>query len=157
MGEGNRGHECGKAAPHLLLRRGTCIEGEVELHLEYVPRPEYGLVHPAFDAVDGGLTASAGDNVLVISSAILLSAEKSSVSRRFRLRRDESAGFALHYATRADAGTARTSSQSEINARLEDTVSAWVSWSELHQAYAGPWQEMVHHGGRVLQALSFAR
>ena len=156
MGDGNRGHELGKGAPHLLLRRATCIEGEVELQLEYVPRPQYGLVHPVFDAVDGGLTASAGDDVLVISSPMLLTVEKSSVSRRFRLRRDESAGFALHHATRADAGTARTWSQSEISARLEDTVSAWVSWSELHQAYAGPWQEAVHHSGRVLQALSFA-
>ena len=110
----------------------------------------------AFDAVDGGLTASAGDDVLVISSPVLLTVEKSSVSRRSPLRRDESAGFALHHATRADAGTARIWSQSEIGARLEDTVSAWESWSELHQAYVGPWQEMVHHSGRVLQALSFA-
>jgi GH15 family glucan-1,4-alpha-glucosidase len=54
MGEGNRGHELGKNAPHLLLRRATCIEGEVELYLEYVPRPEYGLVYPLLDAVDGG-------------------------------------------------------------------------------------------------------
>jgi len=46
MGDGNRGHELGKGAPHLLLRRATCTEGEVELHLEYVPRPEYGLLHP---------------------------------------------------------------------------------------------------------------
>ena len=108
MGDGNRGHELGNGAPHLLLRRATCIEGEVELHLEYVPRPEYGLVHPLFDAVDGGLTASAGDDVLVISSPMLLTVEKSSVSGRLQLRRDESAGFALHHATRADAGTART-------------------------------------------------
>jgi alpha,alpha-trehalase len=47
-------------------------------------------------------------------------------------------------------------SQSEIGARLEDTVSAWESWSELHQAYVGPWRDLVHHSGRVLQALSFA-
>ena len=46
-------------------------------------------------------------------------------------------------------------SQSEIAARLDDTVSAWQSWSELHQAYVGPWRDLVHHSGRVLQALSF--
>ena len=156
LGDGNRGHELGKDAPHLLLRRATCIDGEVELHLEYVPRPEYGLVHPLFDAVNGGLSASAGDDVLVISSPMLLRVEKSSVSGRLQLRRDESAGFALHHATRARAGTARVWSQSEISARLEDTVSAWESWSELHQAYVGPWRDMVHQSGRVLQALSFA-
>ena len=57
MGDGNRGHALGKDAPHLLLRRATCLAGEVELSLEYVPRPEYGLVYPLFDAVAGGLAA----------------------------------------------------------------------------------------------------
>src|SRR5580698_4204735 len=45
-GSGNRGHELGKGAPHVLLRRATCTEGRVDLSLEYVPRPEYGLIHP---------------------------------------------------------------------------------------------------------------
>ena len=45
--------------------------------------------------------------------------------------------------------------QDEIAARLDDTVAAWRSWSELHQAYEGPWRDLVHHSGRVLQALSF--
>ena len=40
-------------------------------------------------------------------------------------------------------------------ARLDDTVSAWQSWSDVHQAYVGPWRDLVHHSGRVLQALSF--
>ncbi len=35
-------------------------------------------------------------------------------------------------------------------------MSAWESWSELHQAYVGPWRDLVHQSGRVLQALSFA-
>ncbi len=39
---------------------------------------------------------------------------------------------------------------------MDDTVSAWESWSELHQAYVGPWHDLVHHSGRVLQSLSFA-
>ena len=50
---------------------------------------------------------------------------------------------------------ARVWNQSEIGERLEDTVSAWESWSELHQAYVGPWRDLVHQSGRVLQALSF--
>ena len=156
MGEGNRGHELGKGAPHLLLRRATCIEGEVELRMEYVPRPEYGLVDPTFDAVDGGLAASAGDDAFVISSPMLLTVDQSSASGRLQLHRGESAGFALHHATQADASAARVWDQSEIDVRLQDTVSAWESWSELHQAYVGPWQDMVHQSGRVLQALSFA-
>ena len=44
----------------------------------------------------------------------------------------------------------------EITARLDDTVEGWRSWSAIHQNYEGPWRELVHHSGRVLQALTFA-
>ncbi len=156
MGEGNRGHELGKAAPHVLLRRATCVEGEVELLLDYAPRPDYGQVQPSFDVVEGGVVASGGGDVLVLSSPMALTVDKSAVSGRLRLRRGESAGFALHHAEQAETSAARVWSQSEIAARVDDTVSAWESWSQLHQAYVGPWRDLVHHSGRVLQALSFA-
>ena len=156
MGDGNRGHELGKGAPHLLLRRATCLEGEVELSLEYVPRPEFGLVHPLLDAVDGGVAALGGSDVLVLSSPMALTVDQSAVSGQLHLSRGESAGFALHHKKRAETGSAKVWSQSEIRARLEDSVSAWESWSELHQAYVGPWRDLVHQSGRVLQSLSFA-
>jgi alpha,alpha-trehalase len=158
MGESNRGHDLGRAAPHLLIRRATCVEGEVELFLEYVPRPEYGLVHPLLDVVDGGVSASGGADVLVLSSPLDLTVDHglSSASGQFTLHRGDSASFALHHGRRSETETARVWSQSEIAARLEDTLLAWESWSELHQAYVGPWRDLVHHSGRVLQALSFA-
>ena len=158
MGEGNRGHALGTGAPHLLLRRATCVDGEVELRVEYVPRPEYGLVHPLLDAVDGGVTAFGGADVLVLSSphALTVDQERSAVSGQLSLSRGEHAGFALHHSKRSDTNSARVWSQSEIDARFDDTVAAWESWSQLHQAYVGPWRDLVHHSGRVLQALSFA-
>jgi alpha,alpha-trehalase len=154
-GLGNTGHALGRNSPHLLLRQATCIDGEVELHLEYVPRPEYGLVLPLLDAVDGGLVATGGADVLVLSCALPLDVGSSSASGTLVLRSGERAGFALHHARRADDATARTWNQEEIATRIDDTVAAWQSWSDLHQAYDGPWRELVHHSGRVLQALSF--
>jgi alpha,alpha-trehalase len=156
MGDGNRGHALGKGAPHLLLRRATCLEGAVELSLEYVPRPEFGLVHPLLDAVDGGVAALGGSDVLVLSSPMALTVGQSVVSGQLHLSRGESAAFALHHRKRSDTGSAKVWSQSETSARLEDTVSAWESWSKLHQAYVGPWRDLVHLSGRVLQSLSFA-
>jgi GH15 family glucan-1,4-alpha-glucosidase len=156
MGDGNRGHELGRGAPHLLLRRATCVEGAVEMSLEFVPRPEYGLVHPLLDPVDGGVTAFGGADVLVLSSAVALTIDRSSASGQFQLRQGETTGFALHHKKRADPGSVRAWSQAEIGDRLDDTVSAWESWSKLHQAYVGPWRDLVHHSGRVLQSLSFA-
>ncbi len=156
MGGGNRGHDLGQGAPHVLLRRAECVDGDVDLSVEYVPRPEYGLVHPLFDAVDGGVVAFGGADVVALSSPVALTVEPAAVSGQVQLRRGETASFALHHSTRAEAGSARVWSQPEIETRLEDTVSAWESWSELHQAYVGPWRDLVHHSGRVLQSLSFA-
>jgi GH15 family glucan-1,4-alpha-glucosidase len=155
-GEGNRGHQLGESAPHLLLRLATCVAGEVELRLEYAPCPEYGLVHPLFDEIEGGLAAFGAADVLVLSSPASLRVDASAVSGSIKLRAGERAGFALQHATRAEAPAARVWSQAEIDARMRDTVSAWESWSELHQAYVGPWRDLVHQSGRVLQALSFA-
>ncbi len=155
MGLGNRGHALGKDAPHLLLRQVTCSQGEVEIDVEYIPRPEYGLVFPLLDAVDGGLAATGGSDLLTLSCPMSLDVDRSSASGRVALREGQRAGFALHHAKQGDAARARLWSQDEIAARVDDTVSAWQSWSELHQAYVGPWRDLVHQSGRVLQALSF--
>jgi GH15 family glucan-1,4-alpha-glucosidase len=154
LGEGNRGHELGNNAPHVLLRRVTCTDGEVELDIDYAPRPEYGLVAPQLRAVAGGVTTIGGNDTLVLSCPTPLAVDQSSASGRIHLKRGDSAGFALHYADQNDA--ARGWDQAQINARLVDSIAAWQSWSELHQAYVGPWRDLVHHSGRVLQALSFA-
>jgi GH15 family glucan-1,4-alpha-glucosidase len=155
MGEGNRGHGLGADAPHLLLRRVTCRSGEVEIAMEYAPRSEYGLVVPVLDAVDGGVIATGGADVVVLSCPTRPDVDGSTASSRVALRDGQDACFALHHGRRADRVRPRVWSATEITARLDDTVAAWQSWSDLHQAYEGPWRELVHHSGRVLQALSF--
>jgi GH15 family glucan-1,4-alpha-glucosidase len=47
--------------------------------------------------------------------------------------------------------------QAQIADHLADTLAGWRSWSAIHQQYEGPWRELVHHSGRVLQALTFRR
>jgi GH15 family glucan-1,4-alpha-glucosidase len=42
-----------------------------------------------------------------------------------------------------------------LDGRRHDTIADWRSWSDLHQAYDGPWADLVHLSGRVLQGLSF--
>ncbi len=156
MGTGNRGHQLGRNAPHLLLRRATCIEGEVDVRLECVMSPGYGLVSPKLNAVDGGVLAIAGADAFVLTAPMKLTVDESTVSGQLELRQGETAGFALHFRAAAETDASSVASQAEISARLDDTVSAWESWSDLHQAYVGPWRDLVHHSGRVLQALSFA-
>jgi len=66
----------------------------------------------------------------------------------------ETVYLALHRTT-LEQSPAHVWSQQELADVLEGTVAAWESWSELHQSYDGPWQDLVHQSGRVLQGLSY--
>ena len=126
------------------------------MEVEYVPRPEYGLVLPLLDAVDGGLRRDRRRRrprpVVPGAAGRRRVVRLGPVPPACRASRSASRCITTSAPT---PGTARVWSESEIAARLDDTVAAWQSWSELHQAYVGPWRDLVHHSGRVLQALSF--
>ncbi len=135
---------------------GRCAPlGEVEVEVEYAPRPEYGLIVPLLTTVDGGVAAVGGADVLVLSCPAPMDVDDSTARSRAQLSAGQELAFALHHTTRSDRDVARVWSQAEIIGRLDDSIAAWVSWSELHQAYEGPWRELVHQSGLVLQALSF--
>jgi GH15 family glucan-1,4-alpha-glucosidase len=154
-GLGNRGHALGVDSPHALLRQVTCTDGTVEVHVEYAPRFEYGLVLPLLDAVEGGIATIGGADVLTLSCPLAVGVEQSSAATRCTLRAGAHISFALQHGKRADGRTVPFWDPELIDDRLTDTIAAWQSWSELHQSYVGPWEHLVHKSGCVLQALSF--
>ena len=153
-GPANRGHSLGKGAPQLLVRSVTCLEGSVEVELCYAPRPEYGLLRPLLASVDGGVTARGGAEWLVLSTPVPLRLAGSTATATFPMEAGESVLFALHRST-LEEQLAKLWTPAEVADHLADTVTAWRSWSDLHQSYEGPWRELVHHSGRVLQGLTF--
>ncbi len=64
------------------LRGATCIDGDVDLVMEYVLRPEYGRIHPRLLPSKVGSAASWGTDELVLSSPIPLTLDKSAASGR---------------------------------------------------------------------------
>lgn len=154
MGLGNRGHALGRGAPHLLIRTVSCLSGFIEMSLEYAPRPEYGLLKPLLSTVEGGVTARGGAEWLVLSSPVPLTLAGSTATARFSMTEGQTYAFGLHRSTLEET-PAHIWDQDALLARLTETVESWRSWSALHQNYEGPWREMVHHSGRVLQGLTF--
>jgi GH15 family glucan-1,4-alpha-glucosidase len=154
MGPENRGHGLGQGAPHLLIRSATGVAGEVEVDLTYRPRPEYGLLRPLLSHVDGGVATRGGAENLVLSSPVGLEFGDSTATGRFTLRAGDTVRFGLHRST-LEGQPSRVWSQEELADRLAATVTAWQSWSDLHQHYDGPWQDEVQHSGRVLRGLTF--
>ena len=154
MGANERVHDIGGGAPSLLIRRIEGMAGQVEIQVEYVPRTEYGLIHPLLSRTEGGVAGRGGADLTMLTSPVELVLGTGSASGRFVVAAGEGVAFALHYG-QPGREPPRVWSQDELARRLDDTISAWRSWSELHQSYEGPWHELVHTSGRVLQALTY--
>jgi GH15 family glucan-1,4-alpha-glucosidase len=154
VGADERGHDLGAEAPHALLRRVECTRGEVEIVTELSPRPEYGLVHPLFRQFEDGCLGQGGASVFRLSGPGEVQVRDSTVRSRLVLEADESVAFAFQHRSSSDRRPEGWT-QAEIEDRIADTLEAWTSWSEIHQSYQGPWRDLVHHSGRVLQGLTY--
>jgi alpha,alpha-trehalase len=155
VGRNERGHDLGAESPGVLLRVLACTDGEMDVEVSYAPRPEYGLIHPILEEVPGGLAARGGAGRLLLSAPGGFRVDGAAAHARLHLTAGQTAVFALQHAPLWEPPLAAWTAD-EIAARLADTVEGWRSWSAIHQTYEGPWRDLVHHSGRVLQALTFA-
>jgi GH15 family glucan-1,4-alpha-glucosidase len=154
LGDGKRGHDLGAGSPGTLIRQVSCTAGTVDVDVVYSPRPEYGLAAPVLDTVDGGILLRTGAAVLSLSSPVAFRVSGGTARARVALRAGDVLGFALQHQLGNPGGTSFWS-QAEIARRLADTLQGWGSWTELHQRYRGPWQDLVAGSGRILQALTY--
>jgi GH15 family glucan-1,4-alpha-glucosidase len=154
LGGNNGGHRLGTNVPHLLIRRVACTSGSVEVNISYAPRPEYGLVVPLLAHVDGGVTARGGAEWLVLTAPPDLQLNRGTAQGQLTMAAGQTILLALHRST-LEQTPAHIWSETDLAATLDATVADWQSWSDLHQAYDGPWHDLVHTSGRVLQGLSF--
>jgi GH15 family glucan-1,4-alpha-glucosidase len=152
--EGQRHHELGFGAPHLILRLAEGASGEVELEFELAPRPEYGLVKPLFRAAENGGRTFGGPNQVVVSSGVPTAIEDSTMSARFTVSEGQRVGFALQWVP-PEGPAPEPFSPDGVAARIADTVEAWRSWEAEHDIYEGPHRERVRLSARVLKGLTY--
>ena len=67
-------HARGERPPRAHPRAGV-HRGQVEVAVEFAPRPEYGLVEPLVAAVPGGVMMRGGADVLALSCPVPLAAD----------------------------------------------------------------------------------
>jgi GH15 family glucan-1,4-alpha-glucosidase len=152
LGESERGHDLGLRSPHALVRLVEGLAGEVSVDVDFSPRPEYGLVTPRIVQADGALATFGGADVLVLSGDAELEPDRGAARAELVLREGDSVAFAAEH---REALPGTPAPQLDPRRALEDTVAAWQSWSELHQAYEGFARDEVRLSARVLQALTY--
>lgn len=156
LGPGERDHDIGRRSPHVLLRELTCLEGEVDVEVELVPRPDYGREVPRPRPLAAGAEFPFSTGRLVFSSSCALEEHGATLRSTTRLHTGDACRLALTYMSRGD-GRPIGLSPLEVGRAIEDTTEGWRSWSALHQNYAGPWSELVYRSGCVMQGLTYRR
>ena len=156
LGSNERGHELGSAAPGVLLRQAIGVDGEVDMAVEWAPRPEFGLVHPRLDIVAGGVRGVGGSTVTLLSASTPMTVTDAVARATVRLGPNAELCLAVEQAD-AWAEPPQPWPAERIGHRIDDTTRAWRSWSDLHQGYDGPLRDLVNRSGLVLQGLTFAR
>ncbi|MFL5846914.1 MAG: glycoside hydrolase family 15 protein [Solirubrobacteraceae bacterium] len=149
---GARGHEIGRDVPHALARVVEGIEGDVELAVEFVPRPEYGLAVPQLVEDDEGLATRGGPERLFLRGDRPLEAAESSARGAFMLRAGETVGWIVH---RVAGALAEAPPLLDPHAAIADTTAAWRSWCELHEHFEGEHADAVRFAGIVTQGLTY--
>src|SRR3954454_22146256 len=155
LGPDNEGHHIGRDAPHVLVRRLACTSGRVDVLVDYRPRPEYGLIVPLLSPLDGGVAARGGADWLVLTVPGPVDLAGGWATARLHLEAGDVVHLALQRSTLGDAVPAHVWTQQDLADLLAGTLAAWESWCDIHQAYQGPWQDLVHLSGRVLFGLSY--
>jgi len=152
--EGQRGHELGRDAPRELTRLVEGVSGRLELAMELVPRPEYGLVQPLFRRTEYGGRTFGGPNQIAVCAGTEVDIEDSALRATFELAEGERAGFAMRWIP-LDGGGAEPAAPEDVVRRIEDTVDGWRSWEAEHDIYVGPHHELVRLSSRVLKGLTY--
>ena len=152
--EGQRGHELGRDAPRELVRLVEGVSGRLELAMELVPRPEYGLVQPLFRRTEYGGRTFGGPNQIAVRAGTEVDIEDSALRATFELAEGERAGFAMRWIP-LDGGGAEPAAPEDVVRRIEDTVDGWRSWEAEHDIYVGPHHELVRLSSRVLKGLTY--
>src|SRR4051794_35027918 len=152
---GQRGHDLGYDAPHEVVRSVEGVSGSVELEMELVPRPEYGLVRPLIRVVGGGAKTFGGPNRIEVSSSAALDLRDAGVHAAFAVGAGQRLGFGMVWAAPEHRDPPRPTAPDAVAERIDDVVAAWRSWEAEHDVYCGPHRELVRHSARVLKGLTY--
>ena len=139
---------------HEVLRIAKCEAGEVELELEFAPRPDYGAasVHLR-EAGALGVRLECPQGLLTLRTDMPCRVDDGTVRGRVRLREGDARHFSLTLAV--DGPGVFPPLGEESAASLQRTVDWWRRWARQIE-YQGPYRNAVVRSALALRAMVFA-
>ncbi len=138
-----------------LLRTMTCIDGEVEMEMECLPRFGYGLEGASWAGGElGEAVATAADGTeLRLTSDMELEIDGGTARGSLKLRENESGFCAV---TWGDGGLGGPRSSPEALERLDSTEDFWRAWLRHGEFPDHPWRIHLQRSALVLKGLTYA-
>ncbi|HJU18676.1 MAG TPA: glycoside hydrolase family 15 protein [Stellaceae bacterium] len=135
-----------------LVRLVRGVSGRVEMRFELILRFEYGSVVPWVEQLpQGGLSAIAGPERVVVRTPVPLRGEHFKTVADFTVAAGETVPFVLSY---GPSNHSVTRGIDPVRA-LDETEAFWRRWSNRCES-AGQWTEAVKRSLVVLKALTYA-
>lgn len=135
-----------------ILRSVACLQGSVDLEIEFKPRFDYARAVPSVEPALEGVVAPWQDHVLFLQSPYPLEVYGGEARGTFTINEDESHWFSLRYGDRDPLSPA------ECESLLDTTTEFWSEWAHDCQRdrciFRGPWHDHVVRSGLVLKLLT---
>jgi GH15 family glucan-1,4-alpha-glucosidase len=146
--------ETAHESDHSLLRTITCIDGEVEMEMECLPRFDYGLEAASWSGGElGEAVATAPDGTeMLLTSDLDLALDGGGARGTISLREDEAAFCALTWGNNELGGPR---SAPEALERVDSTEEFWREWLRDGDFPDHPWRIHLQRSALVLKGLTY--
>ncbi len=139
---------------HSLLRLMTCVDGEVEMGMECMPRFGYGAETASWSGGELGEAVARGDGIeLRLNTDMDLTIEGGSARGTMKLRENETGFCAISW---GDGNLGGPRSAPEALERLDSTEEFWRRWLRDGEFPDHPWRIHLQRSALVLKGLTYA-
>jgi alpha,alpha-trehalase len=152
-GKGSR-PDTAHESDHSLLRTMTCIDGEVEIEMECLPRFAYGAEAASWSGGELGEAVTRGSDgtELRLTTDMELSVDGDVARGTMRLREDETGFCAV---TWGESSLGGPRSAPEALERLDSTEEFWREWLRAGEFPDHPWRIHLQRSALVLKGLTY--
>jgi GH15 family glucan-1,4-alpha-glucosidase len=150
------GHDERDEESHILYRLAEVKEGEMEMHLEFLPRFDYARERPSFEKRGEVIIASGVSATLFLSASRPIGVFDSRAEARWKMKKGERIWIRMEYGETDDPEL----STENAERALRNTGTYWKSWLEKSETGVtvelGPFEDMVNRSALALKLLYYS-